>query len=112
MFYKLEGKDVIEVSIEELVGLGRSPIVSLKRTELSSGMVSTSFLGLDHSFGGNEPVLFETMYFPKDRDGEEQIRYTTYDDAIKGHDNLVRRIKRDQGGLKNKGLLEDSLFEI
>lgn len=34
------------------------------RTEIIDGVnVSTVFLGLDHSFGGDEPILWETMVF-------------------------------------------------
>ncbi len=46
--------------------------------------VSTVFLGIDHSFTGGKPVLFETMIFGGEYDGE-QWRYTTWDDAEAGH---------------------------
>jgi hypothetical protein len=50
--------------------------------------VSTVFLGLDHSFGNGEPVLFETMIFGGSMDGE-QWRYRTYAEAERGHVEAV-----------------------
>lgn len=46
--------------------------------------VSTVFLGLDHSFGGPSPLLFETMIFGGPHDGYQE-RYTFWDDAEAGH---------------------------
>lgn len=46
--------------------------------------VSTVFLGLDHSFGGSVPLLFETMIFGGEHD-QFQERYSTWDEAETGH---------------------------
>lgn len=46
--------------------------------------VSTVFLGLDHSWGGGPPLLWETMIFGGPHD-EYQERYSTYADAVAGH---------------------------
>ena len=46
--------------------------------------VSTVFLGLDHSFGGPTPILWETMIFGGPHDGY-QARYATHDEAMIGH---------------------------
>jgi len=46
--------------------------------------VSTVFLGLDHSFGGKTPILFETMVFGGKHDQESE-RYATWEEAEKGH---------------------------
>jgi hypothetical protein len=50
--------------------------------------VSTVFLGIDHSFGGNIPILFETMIFGG-KYNEYQCRYTTWDEAVDGHRKAV-----------------------
>lgn len=50
--------------------------------------VSTVFLGLDHSFGGGAPVLFETMIFGGPLSGE-CWRYRTYAEAERGHAEAV-----------------------
>jgi len=50
--------------------------------------VSTVFLGIDHSHGRGEPLLYETMIFGGRRDGY-QNRYTTREQALKGHAEAV-----------------------
>ncbi len=65
------------------------------RTMVSDTLVSTVFLGLDHSFTHPEPILFETMIFDdnnKDLDGEGE-RYSTWEQAEKGHESYVRLVK-------------------
>ena len=65
--------------------------------------------GYDHSFGNGKPILFETMVFGKDKNGkcdyrdQECERYTTWDEAIKGHNKMVSRFmekkEKAEGGL-------------
>jgi hypothetical protein len=56
-------------------------------TEIPNGLtVSTVFLGLDHQRGDGPPLLFETMVFP---DCEDAWRYSTWDQAGAGHDQVV-----------------------
>ena len=47
-------------------------------------LLSTVFLGLDHSFGRGPPLLYETMIFGGEHD-QEQWRYSTHEEAIEGH---------------------------
>jgi len=54
--------------------------------------VSTVFLGIDHNFGEGEPLLFETMIFGGEHN-EYQERYSTYDEALKGHKKAVKLVK-------------------
>jgi hypothetical protein len=51
-------------------------------------MVSTVFLGLDHSFGGSVPLLFETMIFGGEHD-QHLERYSTLNEAKEGHARAV-----------------------
>lgn len=61
-----------------------------KRETIAEGVdVSTVFLGLDHSFGGSVPVLWETMIFGGEHDGY-QDRYTSHDAAMIGHEKAKR----------------------
>lgn len=54
--------------------------------------VSTVFLGLDHSYiDGGPPVLWETMVFGGALDGACD-RYTSKDDALKGHQRMCERV--------------------
>lgn len=55
------------------------------------GSVSTVFLGLDHSFGRSEPLLYETMIFGGPLD-QEQWRYSNESEARAGHKNAVRLV--------------------
>jgi hypothetical protein len=66
------------------------------RTMIGDVRVSTVFLGLDHSFDPKgPPLLFETMVFGGPLDGE-QDRYSTWQEAEKGHAAIVKRAKEAQ----------------
>lgn len=61
-------------------------------TELTAEIaVSTVFIGLDHSFGGGPPILFETMIVGLSPDGgwDHPHRYATWDQAERGHELAV-----------------------
>lgn len=55
--------------------------------------ISTVWLGLDHSFDVDRPLIFETMVFPKSGDyGElDMDRYSTEEEAKKGHKKMVAK---------------------
>jgi len=60
-------------------------------------LVSTVFLGLDHSHYGQEgPILFETMIFEMGAISGEfdgfQRRYKTYDEAVEGHKEALEMV--------------------
>ena len=71
-------------------------------TELRTGggaevRVSTIFLGLDHSFLGGPPILFETMVFSEELlpgDTYEE-RYATKAEAEEGHKRVVAQVVID-----------------
>ena len=85
-------------------------------TEVGDYHVSTVFLGLDYSFSDNpdDVVLFETITFENaiskmkilDRFHDyhkelklpgTQQRYATYNEALKGHEAIVKIVKDYQG---------------
>lgn len=77
--------------------------VALTETELHE--VSTVFLGLDHNWHPDgPPVLFETMVFSRERGGEGKClgdaldsimdRYATWDEALKGHNDILREVSK------------------
>lgn len=71
----------------------------LKQEELSNGkFISTVWLGLDHNYSGNEILIFETMVFPeKDNWSEEYCeRYSTEEEAIKGHKRIVKQFLKEE----------------
>ena len=62
-------------------------------TEIAGGIiVSTIFLGLDHSFGNGPPLLFETRVFGGSMDGDMR-RYITRKEAERGHLDMVGMVR-------------------
>ena len=57
--------------------------------------VSTVFLGVDHSFGGSVPVLWETMIFSGPHNGY-QLRYSSWEAAEAGHKRIVSALLAGQ----------------
>lgn len=55
--------------------------------------VSTVWLGLDHSFGDGPPLIFETMIFGGGFGELDMDRYSTFADAVAGHEQMVQRWK-------------------
>lgn len=62
----------------------------------SECVVSTVFLGLDHNFFGKGPrIMFESMVFGGPEDGYQR-RYSTWDDALIGHNAIVKKLRAKQ----------------
>lgn len=61
--------------------------------QLEHCAISTVWLGLNHSFTGGPPILFESMIFGGGYDGDMQ-RYTTEAEALAGHQHAVNEIKQ------------------
>lgn len=94
--YILDGKEPVEVSdimtwATQFETAGRI----VKKTTLGEVEVSTVFLGLDHQWGDGPPLLFETMVFGGEHD-QEQWRYSTWDEAVAGHDAVVAKIGKGE----------------
>ncbi len=67
----------------------------IERNHIGRYLVSTVFLGIDHNFWGKgKPVLFETMVFGGKGNGDMEGRYTNFASAIKGHNIVVKKLKR------------------
>lgn len=54
--------------------------------------VSTVFLGIDHAWGGGEPILFESMVFGGPH-SDWQDRYHTWAEAEAGHRRIVENLR-------------------
>jgi hypothetical protein len=83
--YILVGKEPKQ--IEDILEWARQFETSnriVEQTQIGDVLISTVFRGIDHSFGGGEPLLFETMIFGGAEDGYQE-RYSTWDEAVKGH---------------------------
>lgn len=97
-------RDGRAISFEQFARLhaDRSYLVVQRSTLLVGEVevtVSTVWLGLDHRFGDGPPLIFETMYFGGDVDGELVDRYPTELAALAGHDQAVAAI-RDKAARK------------
>ena len=62
------------------------------RDSVGESDVSTVFLGLDHSFGGEPQIWFETLIFGGPH-ADWMERYATYDEAKRGHERVVARLR-------------------
>lgn len=84
-------KPVLASSIEEWAkGYQKNRIV--KQEKINDVFISTVFLGLDHSWGGGPPILFETIIFEGEHD-QYQDRYCTWEEAEIGHEKAVNLVR-------------------
>lgn len=90
-YYILEGKKPKPVEmIEWARWFGKAD--RIVKSEMIEGVhISTVFLGLDHGFGGNKSLYFETMIFGGEHD-EYQERYSTWEEAEAGHAAAVKLV--------------------
>jgi hypothetical protein len=98
--YILDGKIPVKADLKIYVKWRSAPDYVEKNrvayTELSKGYLSTVFLTMDHSFDlseGHTPVLFESMAFDTGTEFDSKsFRYTTWEEAEKGHAELLEKI--------------------
>lgn len=64
------------------------------RDEIDGILVSTVWLGLDHSFGHEGPLIFETMIFENGPLNETCWRYATEEQAVAGHQAAIRHVRQ------------------
>lgn len=91
--YILNGKEpVLETDLLKFGQWFETANRIVKQTHLPDNIkVSTVFLGIDHGFGSDKPVLFETMVFGGEHD-QYQDRYSTWDEAEAGHQKTIEMI--------------------
>lgn len=93
MYYDKQGK---EITAEEFSRLHTPEYATVCRTESNGWLISTVWLGIDHSFGDSTPIIFETMIFRPGADDSPSLdevycsRYSTENEAMDGH---VRAMK-------------------
>ncbi len=92
-YYILEGHTTVPVN--DLIQWGEMfANVEARRVALTkkNGIeISTVFLGMNHSFGNGPPLLFETLVFGGEHDGDMN-RYSTWEEAEEGHKKMVETI--------------------
>lgn len=62
-------------------------------------LISTVWLGLDHSFGDGPPLIFETMIFGGTLNDYCE-RYATEEEAEEGHQRAVEQVKDEREAFK------------
>ena len=94
-YYDRQGREMtLQEWSEKLMDFSYKIVARAHLGENHEVMVSTVWLGLDHSFRmltpDAPPVIFETMIFGLDTaDGEYQWRYATEEQALEGHAHAV-----------------------
>lgn len=94
----LSSIDDAEKFLLKCIQTGKGKYVRLTVLKKYKFWISTVFLSLDHGWSFNDnhtPVLFETMIFHDDeyhKLHEYQQRYCTWDEAVKGHHEIVRMV--------------------
>ena len=71
---------------------------TVRRSFIGQYFISTVFLGMDHSFFGGPPELFETMIFKTKKPGDDlyQTRCTTWRQALKMHREAKALVKTEK----------------
>ena len=67
---------------------------AVKQEYVGDVRISTVFLGLDHAWESDIPVLWETMIFGGEHD-QYMDRYTSYEDALEGHQTALNLITKE-----------------
>ena len=84
-----KNKPVVSTIVDCGIWLKNNPErKAVKQEKIGDILVSTVFLGLDHAWNSDIPVLWETMIFGGEHD-QYQDRYTSIEDAVEGHQKAV-----------------------
>jgi hypothetical protein len=96
MYYDMDGKPYTGKTMDEITMKWCKDFEAIKArkvgdTRLMFGLVhiSTVWLGLNHSWGGGKPQTFETMIFVGGWGEYYCCRYSTKDEALRGHEDAV-----------------------
>jgi hypothetical protein len=105
MYILNDEMEPVPVSFEELAAWDSDPTTS-RQVALAQGttpngrdmVVSTVFLGIDHSFGGSTPILFETMVFIGDSAEDIEVeRCSTFAESLLMHQRMVDKMLASHG---------------
>jgi hypothetical protein len=66
---------------------------AVKQEHIDDIFISTVFLGLDHAWDSDIPVLWETMIFRGEHD-QYMDRYTSYEEALEGHQTALNLVNK------------------
>lgn len=100
-YYILDGRTPVRASLMEWAQWTQHHERQVAVDRIGAVTVSTVFLGLDHSFTGPPPMIFETLVFEGPLDSEME-RYSTMDDAERGHAAMVTRVRAALAALEDQ----------
>lgn len=86
-FYDKQGNEILIEFWMQMLADDEYRVVG--QHEAGGVLVSTVWLGLDHSFGGEVSKIFETMVFSKGMQEDVCRRYATLAEALRGHIETV-----------------------
>ena len=66
---------------------------AVKQEHIGDIFISTVFLGLDHAWFSDIPVLWETMIFGGEHD-RYMDRYTSHEDSLEGHQAALTLVNK------------------
>ena len=104
LYFKIvNGKVKPATMLEWAAQLGDIEARAVDRTAISEEVcVSTVFLGIDHGFGSDKPILFETMIFGGEYN-DRQWRYASYGEAKRGHWQIVECLRKEEEPTTDQG---------
>ena len=105
--YILEGK--VPKPVDDILEWAKwfgSADRTVKKDVIGDVNISTVFIGIDHSFGGREPELFETMM---NKSPDEAEKVAEFYDYIEVHPKPVYSQLVDGGIIHSEWNLEDIL---
>jgi hypothetical protein len=117
-YYRRDGAPYSEM-LEWAIDHEKAKNKRVAETTLPDGTwISTVWLGSCHTFHGfsglendeNVHLIFETMVFPSEKnlDERDQTRYTTEAEALKGHEQMVKKwTAAARDGKVNKKIAND-----
>jgi hypothetical protein len=91
-FYDMDGKPMLLMDWARKLESYESRVIAFEVLN-DRKTVSTVWLGLDHNMSGHgPPLIFESMVFEPDSFDElDCIRYSTKEEALRGHLRLVMK---------------------
>lgn len=95
--YVLEGHEPVQTINFVYWAMRRDKDYRVALTSSISGIeISTVFLGMEHNWrkDGSPPLLFETMIFGGEHDGD-LLRSATWDEAVRIHEEMCALVRRE-----------------
>ena len=111
--FRLKDKEPVSVDLLTWAKWCEKTDRSVAKTKKDRITVSTVFLGLDHQRGDGPPLLFETMVFGGEFNGEMD-RYSTWEEAEIGHKTMCEKVLsfRQQSEDADREMIGDDSFFV